>query len=250
MFIFFFFFLMIRRPPRSTLFPYTTLFRSPARPGRGRGQPERQVDEAKRRGNADAEQRDRPVAVIPDLPRGVADEHDPSLLPSPAAAGLGPRRRRRLLPAGAEDAAPEATVGGVDFDLVADSAADQGLPQRRLDRDVQVVKGSLDRADDQEPLGVVVGELDCHLVSEFDDARVLRWQLVGGDGSLQDAGQEGLLAHVMPVLRAGPPALVRVVEIGVGGPGNRSGGQPGCPRCQPPLSYWSQDNHASLRLPL
>src|SRR5438034_6669145 len=31
------FFLMIRRPPRSTLFPYTTLFRSPADPhGRGR----------------------------------------------------------------------------------------------------------------------------------------------------------------------------------------------------------------------
>src|SRR5256885_11935251 len=28
----FFFFLMIRRPPRSTLFPYTTLFRSPSRP--------------------------------------------------------------------------------------------------------------------------------------------------------------------------------------------------------------------------
>src|SRR5438045_8353154 len=30
----FLFFLMIRRPPRSTLFPYTTLFRSP---GRSRG---------------------------------------------------------------------------------------------------------------------------------------------------------------------------------------------------------------------
>src|SRR2546422_10500321 len=29
--LFFFFFLMIRRPPRSTLFPYTTLFRSPTR---------------------------------------------------------------------------------------------------------------------------------------------------------------------------------------------------------------------------
>src|SRR5258708_16497324 len=29
--IFVFFFLMIRRPPRSTLFPYTTLFRSPSR---------------------------------------------------------------------------------------------------------------------------------------------------------------------------------------------------------------------------
>src|SRR6266496_5522193 len=27
--IYFFFFLMIRRPPRSTLFPYTTLFRPP-----------------------------------------------------------------------------------------------------------------------------------------------------------------------------------------------------------------------------
>src|ERR1039457_7424279 len=37
-----FFFLMIRRPPRSTLFPYTTLFRSVRPPpprctGRGRG---------------------------------------------------------------------------------------------------------------------------------------------------------------------------------------------------------------------
>src|SRR5216683_3395563 len=29
---FFFFFLMIRRPPRSTLFPYTTLFRSTSAP--------------------------------------------------------------------------------------------------------------------------------------------------------------------------------------------------------------------------
>src|ERR687895_1883961 len=33
-YVMFFFFLMIRRPPRSTLFPYTTLFRSrPAGPG-------------------------------------------------------------------------------------------------------------------------------------------------------------------------------------------------------------------------
>src|SRR5438034_11831553 len=38
----FFFFLMIRRPPRSTLFPYTTLFRSGPRgaaPGGGDGVP-------------------------------------------------------------------------------------------------------------------------------------------------------------------------------------------------------------------
>src|SRR5476651_2863130 len=36
-FLSFFFFLMIRRPPRSTLFPYTTLFRSsgPLHPARG-----------------------------------------------------------------------------------------------------------------------------------------------------------------------------------------------------------------------
>jgi hypothetical protein len=152
--------------------------------------------------------------------------------------------------AGGNDAAPEATVGGVDLDLVADSAADQGLPQRRLDRDVQVVERGFERVDHQEPLGVVVGELDCHLVSELDDARVLRWQLVGGDGPLQDPGQESQLAHVMAVLHAGPPVLVRVIEVVAGEPGNRSGGQPGCPRCQPPLSFWSQDDGGSLRLPL
>src|SRR2546429_7150695 len=48
-----FFFLMIRRPPRSTLFPYTTLFRSrrprgaPAR-GRGRLHADAPVDRAHR----------------------------------------------------------------------------------------------------------------------------------------------------------------------------------------------------------
>src|SRR2546425_12641262 len=49
---FFFFFLMIRRPPRSTLFPYTTLFRSqpkrfePAKlvPGRPGGDDHRVAD--------------------------------------------------------------------------------------------------------------------------------------------------------------------------------------------------------------
>src|SRR2546430_5158102 len=38
-----FFFLMIRRPPRSTLFPYTTLFRSLA-PGTAAAQPVRDFD--------------------------------------------------------------------------------------------------------------------------------------------------------------------------------------------------------------
>src|ERR1041384_8690440 len=53
----FFFFLMIRRPPRSTLFPYTTLFRSHPphhvcrtqpprrRPGCGRGRSEEHTSE-------------------------------------------------------------------------------------------------------------------------------------------------------------------------------------------------------------
>src|SRR5258708_1359804 len=36
-----FFFLMIRRPPRSTLFPYTTLFRSPYQKRENRPQSER-----------------------------------------------------------------------------------------------------------------------------------------------------------------------------------------------------------------
>src|SRR5690606_41351880 len=41
-FFFSFFFVMLRRPPRSTLFPYTTLFRSPRRPaGRGHLPPRR-----------------------------------------------------------------------------------------------------------------------------------------------------------------------------------------------------------------
>src|SRR5947208_13568812 len=49
-----FFFLMIRRPPRSTLFPYTTLFRSPhrrrphrRRPPLHRGQPVRRQGDRK-----------------------------------------------------------------------------------------------------------------------------------------------------------------------------------------------------------
>src|SRR2546426_1704149 len=36
-YLFFLFFLMIRRPPRSTLFPYTTLFRSPRQDRYDRG---------------------------------------------------------------------------------------------------------------------------------------------------------------------------------------------------------------------
>src|SRR3712207_7844876 len=50
---FFFFFLMIRRPPRSTLFPYTTLFRS-APQGHAAGRDRLQADHADRRVVSDA----------------------------------------------------------------------------------------------------------------------------------------------------------------------------------------------------
>src|SRR6266540_7386055 len=66
---------MIRRPPRSTLFPYTTLFRSPPRPGpRGSPQP---------RPAARAARRDRPG----EAPVPVGDR-----LPPPRG---GARRRRQ-----------------------------------------------------------------------------------------------------------------------------------------------------------
>src|SRR6266542_3547500 len=70
-YFFVFFFLMIRRPPRSTLFPYTTLFRSPT------GSPERR-------------------AGHPPLPSPGTD-------PAPAWLGRGPPVRSVLpcgLPAG------------------------------------------------------------------------------------------------------------------------------------------------------
>src|SRR5690349_24976813 len=53
-FISFFFFLMIRRPPRSTLFPYTTLFRSGGR-----------------------RSEKRPPEVHPRVPREAAEPGDP-----------------------------------------------------------------------------------------------------------------------------------------------------------------------------
>src|SRR2546430_4681044 len=46
--VLFFFFLMIRRPPRSTLFPYTTLFRSRAHEGEARHHPGENVPTGRR----------------------------------------------------------------------------------------------------------------------------------------------------------------------------------------------------------
>src|SRR3989441_8998010 len=65
----FFFFLMIRRPPRSTLFPYTTLFRSPD-------------------GSGDA-------PVHPDRGAGDALHHHPHTTPPPPNAERGTRNAKR-----------------------------------------------------------------------------------------------------------------------------------------------------------
>src|SRR2546422_8086701 len=66
---------MIRRPPRSTLFPYTTLFRSRSRAGCRRG----------RAGRSTRSGRGRPCAPpalrgwAPDTPRGRSEEHTSEL---------------------------------------------------------------------------------------------------------------------------------------------------------------------------
>src|SRR5438270_1412220 len=64
----FFFFLLIRRPPTSTLFPYTTLFRSPSprHPGLRAGA---------RRGQGDPG----PPARLSRLQRGRSEEHTSEL---------------------------------------------------------------------------------------------------------------------------------------------------------------------------
>src|SRR5438876_1669614 len=67
-----FFFLMTRRPPSSTLFPYTTLFRSPARCGRSRA-----PTWARRHRTAD------PAAHTGHLAPGVRSEEHTSELQSP-----------------------------------------------------------------------------------------------------------------------------------------------------------------------
>src|SRR5690349_22073886 len=63
---------MIRRPPRSTLFPYTTLFRSD-----GRGQPKtagrRGADRAQKRPVADGWGRKTPMSFQPTAPNRTSD---------------------------------------------------------------------------------------------------------------------------------------------------------------------------------
>src|SRR5215216_2378004 len=100
----FFFFLMIRRPPRSTLFPYTTLFRSrrPGRPARRASlcsAPLREGDRA--RGGAGGGRRERGGRERRGLPAG--HPADPRGLPRLARRSRLPARgaRRRRIDRGA-----------------------------------------------------------------------------------------------------------------------------------------------------
>src|SRR5258708_36699284 len=74
-----FFFLMIRRPPRSTLFPYTTLFRS-CRPGIDR---DRSNDARRSLSGQEAGMRVRPVQVWIYVIAPVRSEEHTSELQSP-----------------------------------------------------------------------------------------------------------------------------------------------------------------------
>src|SRR2546421_4989497 len=67
---------MIRRPPRSTLFPYTTLFRSP--PGR-RGGRDARGDHARQSAREHPSRRLRPGAVGAAPPQGRSEEHTSEL---------------------------------------------------------------------------------------------------------------------------------------------------------------------------
>src|SRR3712207_8552138 len=73
-----FFFLMMRRPPRSTLFPYTTLFRSAGR----RHQPDQRLvlDRGVLRQHVDDELEVEPAVVsVPVVPDARSEEHTSEL---------------------------------------------------------------------------------------------------------------------------------------------------------------------------
>src|SRR2546430_13504618 len=78
-----FFFLMIRRPPRSTLFPYTTLFRSPLHRGVRRRRRARHAARAAARrllrlvGSAAG--CEHCLVAVTDLPQGRSEEHTSEL---------------------------------------------------------------------------------------------------------------------------------------------------------------------------
>src|SRR3712207_7190592 len=69
------FFLMIRRPPRSTLFPYTTLFRSPRSPRR----PRASTGRARRKDTASTSRRSGLMPPSSPVARRRSEEHTSEL---------------------------------------------------------------------------------------------------------------------------------------------------------------------------
>src|SRR6266550_9015610 len=90
----FFFFLMIRRPPRSTLFPYTTLFRSRARAEEARDVGRRLLPRLPRVRRA-VHRRDEQGISAPARPRrlGPSVPDDGLQVPGDDCAGAGQVRR-------------------------------------------------------------------------------------------------------------------------------------------------------------
>src|SRR6266536_4813904 len=147
-FLIFFFFLMIRRPPRSTLFPYTTLFRS------------------SEVGRLDL-QAIRPLALL-DTAQGPVGAHrqiaEVNAMASLDVGEIGIRRRLlgRELPDGLEHPEPRSVVGRID---VHEAVPDEGLEEvegsvlaevsdvrRRLDRPAV---GEYGERGEHGPFGVV-----------------------------------------------------------------------------------------------
>src|SRR3989454_10898535 len=98
---------MIRRPPRSTLFPYTTLFRSGGGGRLGAGEA---VDEGGGQRLREARHRERPGARAEGQPEPVQVRAQCAQVPVPARRG-----RERLRHPAPPDAAPDQGRGGGAF---------------------------------------------------------------------------------------------------------------------------------------
>src|SRR2546426_6981151 len=107
--IFFFFFLMIRRPPRSTLFPYTTLFRSVVE--------RNDVEDRRPEENREGERNPRT-----DQPRSARR------VPEPPCRDRHARPERRRLPARGHHDVPAGYLSGARGDEIEQR---QGQPRTR-----------------------------------------------------------------------------------------------------------------------
>src|SRR5258708_29063720 len=92
----FFFFLMIRRPPRSTLFPYTTLFRSEPLPAAGRKRPLQRPEGIRRHERREYEEVHRGLREHAKEPRRSGGRHRGAIDRLSEVAVLGDRKSTRL----------------------------------------------------------------------------------------------------------------------------------------------------------